>query len=144
MVRKRVGLATFVLAILATLATPILAEARITRIEITRIESPTFEGTSFDTVGQYEKLVGRAYGELDPSNAGNAIIVDLGLAPRNAAGMVEYSTDFYMLRPVDPANANHRVLYEVNNRGDKILVRYFNDAALANDPTTEAPPATGS
>jgi Alpha/beta hydrolase domain len=143
MVSKRLGLATFVLVILATLAAPILAQARITRIEITRIESPTFEGASFGAVGQYEKLVGRAYGELDPSNARNAIIVDLGLAPRNAAGMVEYSTDFYMLRPVDPANANHRVLYEVNNRGDKILVRYFNDVALANDPTTEAAAGNG-
>jgi hypothetical protein len=142
MMRKKLGLVTFVLAILA-LGAPVLAQARITRIEITRIESPTFDGASFGTVGKYEKLVGRAYGELDPSSAANAIIVDLGLAPRNAAGKVEYSTDFYMLRPVDSGNANHRVLYEFNNRGDKILVRYFNDAALSNDPTTAVDAGNG-
>ena len=43
-----------------------LAEADITRIVITRVESPTFEGVSFGAVGQYEKLVGRAFGEVDP------------------------------------------------------------------------------
>jgi hypothetical protein len=132
-----------VLVILAILATPILAQARITRIEITHIESPTFDGTSFGAVGQYEKLVGRAFGELDPSNPRNAIIVDLGLAPRNGAGNVEYSTDFYMLRPVDRANANHRVLYEVNNRGAKVLLIDFNDAALLNDPTSAADAGNG-
>jgi hypothetical protein len=143
MVSKRVRLGTFVVMILATLGAPVLAQARITRIEITRIDSPTFEGASFGTVGQYEKLVGRAYGELDPSNARNAIIVDLGLAPRNAAGNVEYSTDFYMLRPVDRANANHRVLYEVNNRGDKVTLIEFNDAPLLNEPTSAADAGNG-
>jgi Alpha/beta hydrolase domain len=143
MVSKRLRLGTFVVMILATLGAPVLAQARITRIEITRIESPTFEGASFGTVGQYEKLVGRAFGELDPSNPRNAIIVDLGLAPRNVAGSVEYSTDFYMLRPVDRANANHRVLYEVNNRGAKVLLFDFNDAALLNDPTAAADAGNG-
>lgn len=142
MMRKRLGLVTFVLTILA-LGAPVLAQAGITRIEITRVESPTFDGASFGSVGMYEKLVGRAYGELDPSSPSNAIIVDLGLAPRNAAGKVEYSTDFYMLRPVDPANANHRVLYEVNNRGDKYLALAFNDAAFLNDPTTSADAGNG-
>ena len=79
-----------------------LAEADITRIVITRVESPTFEGVSFGAVGQYEKLVGRAFGEVDPHDPRNAVIVDIALAPRNARGMVEYSTDIYILRPVDP------------------------------------------
>ena len=48
------------------------AEAEITRIVITRIESPTFEGVSFGEVGQYEKLVGRAFGEVDPNDPRNA------------------------------------------------------------------------
>jgi hypothetical protein len=143
MMRKRLGAFAFALTMLAVLGAPSLARAEITRIEITRIESPTFDGASFGSVGMYEKLVGRAYGELDPFSPSNAIIVDLRLAPRNAAGKVEYSTDFYMLRPVDPANANHRLLYEVNNRGDKYLVRYLNDAILRNDPTTAADAGNG-
>ena len=44
------------------------ASGGITHIEITRTESPTFEGHAFGSVGQYEKLVGRAYGEVDPND----------------------------------------------------------------------------
>ncbi len=109
--RKRVTIARLALllsTVVVALAAPSLAEARITRIEINRIESPTFDGTSFGTVGQYEKLVGRAYGEVDPSDPKNAIIADIALAPKNAAGMAEYSTDIYILRPVEQSQGNHR------------------------------------
>lgn len=44
------------------------ASARITRVTITSVQSPTFEGASFGNVGQYEKLVGRAFGEVDPND----------------------------------------------------------------------------
>ena len=50
------------------------AEARITRIEITSTQSPTFEGMTFGSVGAYEKLRGRAYGEVTPADARNALI----------------------------------------------------------------------
>ncbi len=50
------------------LAAPRVADARITRIEIdaTKSESPTFGGYSWPKVGQYEKIVGKAYGEVNP------------------------------------------------------------------------------
>ena len=70
------------------------ADARIVRIEITEAESPTFGGHTFAGVGQYEKLVGVAHGEIDPADPRNAVIVDLPLAPKNAAGKVEYSHTF--------------------------------------------------
>ena len=73
----------------------------ITRIELTRVESPTFGGRTFDGVGAYEKLVGRAFGELDPRDAHNDEIVNIDRAPVNARGMVEYVTDVYILKPVD-------------------------------------------
>jgi len=47
------------------------AEARVTRIEIARQE-PFAAGEEFGTVGKYEKLVGRFYGELDPAAASNS------------------------------------------------------------------------
>jgi hypothetical protein len=120
------------------------AEADITRIAITRIESPTFEGVSFGAVGQYEKLVGRAFGEVDPNDLRNAVIVDIVLAPRNARGMVEYSTDIYILRPVDPAHGNHKVFFEVNNRGNILSFGRMNDAGTGgNDPTTAADAGIG-
>ena len=72
----------------------------ITTIIIDTVQSPTFGGTSFGEVGQYEKLVGRAFGELDPDSPLNASITDITLAPRNARGRVEYETDFYILKPI--------------------------------------------
>jgi hypothetical protein len=74
---SRVWSSTLHLAIVAVVVyctAPEIAQARITRLEITRVESPAFGGTSFDRVGQYERLIGRAYGEVDPKHALNAII----------------------------------------------------------------------
>jgi hypothetical protein len=73
-----VSAAAFV-AIVATL-TPGLtssASARITRIVIDSVQSPTFAGTSFGVVGQYERIVGQAFGEVDPHHPLNAIITDI-------------------------------------------------------------------
>ena len=135
--------ATFFLTVLAFLAVPTFAAARITRIVITRVETPTFGATSFGAVGQYEKLVGRAYGEVDPADPRNAIIADLGFAPKNAFGKVEYSTDIVILRPVDRSLGSHRVLYDVNNRGNLTALPFFNDGLRTNDPTSAADAGNG-
>ncbi len=119
------------------------AQARIVRIQITRVESPTFEGRSFGDVGQYEKLVGRAFGEVDPADPRDAVIVDIGLAPRNASGMVEYSIDIYILKPVDSSRGNGRVFFEINNRGNKLSLGGVNDSLGGNDPTTAADAGNG-
>lgn len=118
-------------------AQPTPSGGRITRLVIERIESPTFEGRAFGAVGAYEKLVGRAFGELDPRHPLNAGIVNLDKAPRNAAGMVEYDVDVYILKPVDMARGNRTLFYEVVNRGNKGL-RFNVGAAGGNDPTTAA------
>src|SRR3954467_7788954 len=101
------------------------ADARITRIEITRVESPTFGGVSFGAVGTYDKLVGRAFGEVDPRDPRNAHIQDLELAPRNAHGMVEYAIDVYILTPHDPARGNATIFYDAVNRGNKVALGLF-------------------
>jgi hypothetical protein len=95
------------------------ADARITKLKIVTKESPTFGGYAFPGVGPYEKLVGKAYGELDPNDPKNAVIVDIKLAPRNARGKVEYSFDFYILKPIDLTKGSHKVMYEPPNRGRK-------------------------
>jgi hypothetical protein len=123
---------------------PSSAEARITKIVITRVESPTFEGIAFGDVGQYEKLVGRAFGEIDPNDPRNTVISDIALAPQNVRGMVEYSMDVYILRPIDPAQGNHRVFFEINNRGSNFSFGLMNDATTGgNDPTTAADAGNG-
>ena len=112
------------------------AEARIVRIEITS-ETPAFGGEAFGTAGSYVHLRGKAHGEVDPALPHNAIIQDLQLAPRNARGMVEYTTDIEILRPADLAKGNNLLLVEVHNRGRKLQLRNFNlgvpaDAARLN------------
>lgn len=123
------------------------ARARIVRIEITRTESPTFEGKDFGN-GPYEKLVGVAHGELDPSDRRNAIITDVALAPRNARGMVEYSMSIYILKPVDMNKGNHRLIYDATNRGNKRVIGELNQFGTnsishANDPATAADAGNG-
>jgi len=42
------------------------ADARITKVQITTTQSPTFGGYSWPGVGQYEKIVGKAFGRWTP------------------------------------------------------------------------------
>jgi hypothetical protein len=83
-------------AAIASMAAPGLAAAEVTRIVIDRQagESPTFGGLAASERGQYEQIIGRAYGELDPQDRRNALIQDIQLAPRNARGRVETSPRF--------------------------------------------------
>ena len=109
------------LAVAGTMIAAAPADADVTKIQITSKESQTFGGYSWPGVGQYEKIAGKAFGELDPTDPKNAVIVDLQLAPRNAGGKVEYSFDFYILKPIDLTKGNHKMLYEPPNRGGKTL-----------------------
>jgi hypothetical protein len=82
------GLLVIVFASVFSLAS--VAEARITQLQVVRLESPTFGGTTFGSVGAYEKITARAFGEVDPTLPANALKTDIQFAPRNARGMVEY------------------------------------------------------
>jgi hypothetical protein len=116
------------------------AHARITKIEVS---APTiaFGGFSFPGVGQYERIVGVAHGEVDPGDRRNAVITDIALAPRNAAGHVEYAHNFYILRPVDLSKGNHRMMYEPPNRGGKTYSSLNRTSGGAsNDPATITDP----
>ena len=130
----------------ACLAASVPADARITKLLLTTVQSPTFGGTFFGTIGPYEKLAGRAFGEIDPSDPRNAVITDLASAPRNAAGKVEYSMDVYLLKPVDMSQATGKLVYESNNRGLKLTTGVLNTVDrifLSNDPTTPADAGDG-
>ena len=112
------------------------SDARITQIRITS-RVPFADGMSFGSTGPYEKLRGRIFGEVDPTDALNAVIVDLDKAPRNARGRVEYSSDFLIIKPVDMSRGNHKIFYGINNRGNTGALGSLNDAVTGgNDPTT--------
>ena len=136
----RAAMRTFVAAAIGcvSLGAPAVASARITRIEITQIESPAFGGASFGDTGPYEKLIGRAFGEVDPHDLQNRDITDLELAPRNVRGMVEYDTGIVVLRPIDAAKGNRRLFYELTNRGVILSLRALNDSP---NPSTTNPTA---
>src|SRR5258707_13839115 len=112
-------------------------------LDIERIE-PLADGAPFGTVGAYERVSGVAKGEVDPNAADNKGIALIDKAPRNARGMVEYTTDFFVLRPKDPTRGNGRLLYEVNNRGRKMLFGNIADGPQGvNDPRTMADVGNG-
>src|SRR5690348_2720101 len=127
----RISFVYLITAAICLVATP--AHAHVRKIQITAKESPAFGGYSWPGVGQYEKIVGKAFGELDPKDPKNSVIVDLQLAPRNASGKVEYSFDFYILKPIDLSKGNHKMLYEPPNRGRKTIAA-LNRGVGGNDP----------
>ena len=115
----------------------------IISVDIQTIE-PLADGAPFGAVGAYERVIGVAKGEVDPNAPGNKGIALIDKAPRNARGMVEYTTDFFVLRPKDPAKGNGRILYEVNNRGRKMLFGNIADGPQGvNDPKTMADVGNG-
>ena len=97
------------------------ADARVVRVAVEDRESPAFTGQSFGAAGQYVRLTGHFFGEIDPRDPLNAIINDIQLASRNVRGMVEYSATFTLLRPLDSAEASGVLWYEVPNRGNSPL-----------------------
>ena len=110
-------------------------------IYATRSQSPAFGGLSFGSVGQYEKLRGTAYGEIDPGDRRNAVITDIELAPVNDRGMVEYSMDIFIIKPINLGAGNHRILYDFNNRG-QMRMGFLNNAIptiMQSPPTTQPP-----
>ena len=107
-------------------------------IDVQAVE-PLADGATFGAAGAYERVIGTAKGEVDPADPANKGIALIDKAPRNARGMVEYTTDFFVLRPKDPALGNGRILYEVNNRGRKMLFGNIADGPQGvNDPKTLA------
>jgi hypothetical protein len=69
----------------------------------------------------YETLTGRVFGELDPNSSYNNIIQDIGLAPREKKGDVQYIATFQITTPVSPAQRTGLMIYEVSNRGGSAI-----------------------
>src|SRR2546425_1173478 len=94
------------------------------------------DGRPFGAAGAYEKLAGILRFAADPAHPANQSVTDLGLAPKNASGLVESWADFYLLVPADPARGNRRLLLDVPNRGRKVALGMFNSTPRVPDPST--------
>jgi hypothetical protein len=132
--RRRI-LAMALVAFVAGLASATM-RAEVTRVEISS-KQDVLGGKSFGAVGAYEKLTGKVYFAVDPTNPRNQIIVDLDKAPKTAQGKVEFSADLFILRPKDPARGNGSLVFDIPNRGGKGALSTFNRAKASPDPTTE-------
>jgi hypothetical protein len=100
---------------------------------------PFAGGSTFGAAGPYLRIHGVARGAIDPAAPGNRVIVDLDKAPRNARGMVEYESDFFILRPAEPPRGGGILVYDVTNRGRKVILGRLDEApaeADTNNPTT--------
>jgi hypothetical protein len=83
------------------------AHAAVVRIDVQRT----------DDAGTHQRVIGRVYFAVDPTDPANRSIADLDLAPRNAAGLVEFSADLLFFRPKDADRTRGAVFLEVVNRG---------------------------
>jgi hypothetical protein len=110
--------------------------AEITKIVIEKRE-PFANGHEFGVSGAYEKLIGKAYGEVDPKKKHNKTIINIDKAAKNERGRVEYSMDIFVLKPVDMKRGNQTLFYEVVNRGNQAL-RVNLGSERTNNPSTLA------
>ena len=114
--KTRFGQALCTAVVIALLITAD-AFAQITEIDLQVVESPALDGQSFGRVGQYERLRGVAYGEVDPNDPRHRGIVNLENASHNGSGRVEYSTTVEVYRPIDMTRWNRAIYHTVPDRG---------------------------
>ena len=107
------------LAFVVVLATALSASAEVVRVTI---------ASRADVDFGYEKIVGRVFFAVDPRDPHNVRIADIDKAPRNTAGLVEFSSDLYILRP--KSGGNGVALLDVVNRGRMTVLTGFNRSAL--------------
>lgn len=114
------------------LAMAFSAEARVVKIVIDDVKP--LAAAAGQTIA-YEQVAGRAFGELDPRDALNALIQDIELG-KDTDGKVRYTASFVLTKPVDMTRASGMMWHDVPNRGTPIAIgvqeRNFGDIGLAS------------
>ena len=123
--------------VLATVLLAATASARVVRVEVaSRVDLAG--GRTFGLAGPYERITGRLYFAVRPDDPRDAAIVDLALAPRNASGEVEFSSDFVVVRPKDPARGSGTMLLEIPNRGGRSVLALLDRGRGSDEPASES------
>ncbi|HZZ79493.1 MAG TPA: alpha/beta hydrolase domain-containing protein [Gemmataceae bacterium] len=130
------------LAIFTALSSVGAARAEVVALQIVKRE-PFAGGKAFGDVGPYDQITAIARFAVDPRDPGNRVIVDLDLAPKNADGKVEFASDVVILVPKDLTRANGAILYDVNNRGNKLALGMFNRPPGGPGPDAKNPAGDG-
>jgi hypothetical protein len=85
------------------------ADAQVTRVE-TIAKSDVEGGRSFGLAGPYEMVTATVHYAVDPRDPHNRAVADIDRAPRNGAGLVEFSADALILKPKDPARGSGSIV----------------------------------
>ena len=113
----------------------------ITRLEVLE-RTPYENGRLFGAAGAYERIDAIAHYVVDPANGANAGVVDLALAERGADGLVHFSGDVTVIKPVDMSAGNLALLMQVPSRGNRSVAR-LNLTPVAAVTTAEVEPGDG-
>lgn len=105
-------------AVLLLLLCALDAAPEVVRIDVVRR----------DDFGTHERVIGRVHFAIDPMAKANRGIADVALAPRNAAGRVEFSSDLLFFMPKREEGARGTVFLEVVNRGRDQSLGLMSDA----------------
>ncbi|HEY5624148.1 MAG TPA: alpha/beta hydrolase domain-containing protein [Gammaproteobacteria bacterium] len=108
--------------------------AEVVRVEIDSVDTIA-GGKPFGHAGAFEAISGTLHYAVDPERDDN--VHDIEFAPTNAAGRVEFSADFYLIRPADVEAGNGTLFFEVVNRGRKGALTRFNRAEGSSAPLTD-------
>lgn len=90
-----------------------------------------FGGCSIGNVGTYTYYQGYATDTIDPANALNTGITDIGLAPKNSNGYVDVYFNFQIIVPTNLANFSGRLVADWPNRSSATVGSYLNGSATA-------------
>ena len=105
----------------------------VVKLEI-KTRQPLADGRKFDHVGCYEQLDGTAHFAVDPEHRLNCAVTDIDLAERRRDGLVHFTADVRILAPADQARGNHRLLFDVPNRGNRLALATFNGVPRPINP----------
>ena len=88
----------------------------VTRLEIHQ-RQPYANKQSFGNTGTYEQIFATAYFNVDPNTQDNSQITDIELADTDSDGLVSFSADVCILKPMDISKGNNTLYVDVPNRG---------------------------
>ncbi len=111
----------------------------VKRLEIIR-RIPYLDGHVFEGGGAYERIDAIAHYAVDPSHPANQGIVDLDLAERSD-GLVRFDGDVTLLVPL--GGGNRALLFELPNRGNRLLSRSFNQGSTVLTTSDAIDPGDG-
>jgi hypothetical protein len=107
----------------------------VERLEVLE-RKPAYGGTTFGDVGAYELITAVAHMKVNPAHAANRGVADLAAAA-DPDGAVRFKTNVVMLRPRDAAKSSGAMIFEVVNRGGKLMLIFVEEGSIQAEAATD-------